>query len=204
MNPAPPGHSDIRPAFRAGPVRGPAARPGRPRTARAGPARRGDRRLAGRGAGRVAVPVQLAVTDVLARDTGRAGGGGLHRPRGPVQQHRGPGPGRPGRGPAVRLGHRHRPAGQGHRAHPSPRPGPAGQPGAVFGGSLGHARAIPPARCQRRPTCQGRHPDPARNPYSDEAIEARYHTTVIALMELERRRVDPGAPPEELSLEGLK
>ena len=47
-------------------------------------------------------------------------------------------------------------------------------------------------------------PDPARNPYSDEAIEARYHTTVIALMELERRRMDPALPPEELSLEGLK
>jgi hypothetical protein len=39
-------------------------------------------------------------------------------------------------------------------------------------------------------------PDPARNPYSDEAIEARYHTTVIALMELERRRMVPGAPPK--------
>ena len=51
---------------------------------------------------------------------------------------------------------------------------------------------------------KGGTPDPARNPYSDEAIEARYHTTVIALMELERRRMDPGAPPEELSLEGLK
>ena len=35
---------------------------------------------------------------------------------------------------------------------------------------------------------KGGTPDPARNPYSDEAIEARYHTTVIALMELERRR----------------
>jgi propanediol dehydratase large subunit len=46
-------------------------------------------------------------------------------------------------------------------------------------------------------------PDPARNPYSDEAIEARYHTTVIALMELERRRVEPGASPVELSLKGL-
>ena len=33
---------------------------------------------------------------------------------------------------------------------------------------------------------KGATPDPARNPYSDEAIEARYHTTVIALMELER------------------
>src|ERR1019366_7482941 len=40
--------------------------------------------------------------------------------------------------------------------------------------------------------------------YSDEAIEARYHTTVIALMELERRRMQPGAPPEQLSLEGLQ
>jgi propanediol dehydratase large subunit len=50
---------------------------------------------------------------------------------------------------------------------------------------------------------KGGTPDPARNPYSDEAIEARYHTTVIALMELERRRMSPGAPPEELSLEGL-
>ncbi len=51
---------------------------------------------------------------------------------------------------------------------------------------------------------KGGTPDPARNPYSDEAIEARYHTTVIALMELERRRMDAAAPPEELSLEGLK
>ena len=50
---------------------------------------------------------------------------------------------------------------------------------------------------------KGGTPDPARNPYSDEAIEARYHTTVIALMELERRRMSPGAQPEELSLEGL-
>jgi propanediol dehydratase large subunit len=50
---------------------------------------------------------------------------------------------------------------------------------------------------------KGGTPDPARNPYSDEAIEARYHTTVIALMELERRAMTPGAAPEELSLEGL-
>ncbi len=33
---------------------------------------------------------------------------------------------------------------------------------------------------------KGGTPDPARNPYNDEAIEARYHTTVIALMALER------------------
>ena len=51
---------------------------------------------------------------------------------------------------------------------------------------------------------KGATPDPARNPYSDEAIEARYHTTVIALMELERQRVSAGAPPVELSLEGLR
>ncbi len=51
---------------------------------------------------------------------------------------------------------------------------------------------------------KGGTPDPARNPYSDEAIEARYHTTVIALMELERRRMIPGAQPEELSLVGLR
>jgi len=51
---------------------------------------------------------------------------------------------------------------------------------------------------------KGGTPDPARNPYSDEAIEARYHTTVIALMALERAWVRPGAPGEELSREGLQ
>jgi propanediol dehydratase large subunit len=51
---------------------------------------------------------------------------------------------------------------------------------------------------------KGGTPDPARNPYTDEAIEARYHTTVIALMALERAWVKPGAEPEELSLEGLR
>src|SRR5215510_10035581 len=51
---------------------------------------------------------------------------------------------------------------------------------------------------------KGGTPDPARNPYTDEAIEARYHTTAIALMALERAWVKPGAPPEELSLEGLR
>jgi propanediol dehydratase large subunit len=51
---------------------------------------------------------------------------------------------------------------------------------------------------------KGGTPDPARNPYTDEAIEARYHTTVIALMALERAWVKPGAPAEELSLEGLR
>jgi len=51
---------------------------------------------------------------------------------------------------------------------------------------------------------RGGTPDPARNPYSDEAIEARYHTTVIALMALERAWVRPGAAAEELSQEGLR
>jgi propanediol dehydratase large subunit len=51
---------------------------------------------------------------------------------------------------------------------------------------------------------RGDTPDPARNPYSDEAIEARYHTTVIALMALERAWVKGGAPPVELSQEGLR
>jgi propanediol dehydratase large subunit len=51
---------------------------------------------------------------------------------------------------------------------------------------------------------KGGTPDPARNPYTDEAIEARYHTTVIALMALERAWVKPGVLAEELSLEGLR
>jgi propanediol dehydratase large subunit len=51
---------------------------------------------------------------------------------------------------------------------------------------------------------KGATPDPARNPYTDEAIEARYHTTVIALMALERAWARPGAPAEELSREGLQ
>jgi len=51
---------------------------------------------------------------------------------------------------------------------------------------------------------KGTTPDPARNPYTDEAIEARYHTKVIALVALERRRVRAGAEPEQLSLEGIR
>jgi len=51
---------------------------------------------------------------------------------------------------------------------------------------------------------RGGTPDAARNPYSDEAIEARYHTTVIALMALERAWVKPDAKPEELSQRGLR
>jgi len=51
---------------------------------------------------------------------------------------------------------------------------------------------------------KGATPDPARNPYTDEAIEARYHTSVIALMALERELARPGAAAEQLSTEGLR
>ncbi len=49
----------------------------------------------------------------------------------------------------------------------------------------------------------GRHakggtPEPARNPYSDEAIEARYHTRVVALVGIERGCCEPAAPPRDL------
>ena len=41
---------------------------------------------------------------------------------------------------------------------------------------------------------------PARNPYTDEAIEARYHTSVIALVALERSCVDRSLGNEDLEL----
>jgi propanediol dehydratase large subunit len=48
---------------------------------------------------------------------------------------------------------------------------------------------------------KGATPEPARNPYSDEAIEARYHTAVVGLVALERESaalaVREGAPPVE-------
>jgi propanediol dehydratase large subunit len=47
---------------------------------------------------------------------------------------------------------------------------------------------------------KGATPVPARNPYVDEAIEARYHTSVIALVALERDCLDPNAAPEDLEL----
>jgi propanediol dehydratase large subunit len=48
---------------------------------------------------------------------------------------------------------------------------------------------------------KGATPVPARNPYTDEAIEARYHTSVISLVALERDCVDPAAAPEQLSFQ---
>jgi propanediol dehydratase large subunit len=43
---------------------------------------------------------------------------------------------------------------------------------------------------------KGATPDPARNPYSDEAIEARYHTRVVALVAIERAWATGGVPEE--------
>jgi propanediol dehydratase large subunit len=48
---------------------------------------------------------------------------------------------------------------------------------------------------------KGATPDPARNPYSDEAIEARYHTRVVALVAIERS-LATGGVPEELQWKG--
>jgi propanediol dehydratase large subunit len=47
---------------------------------------------------------------------------------------------------------------------------------------------------------KGATPVPARNPYTDEAIEARYHTSVIALVALERSCVDRSLGNEDLEL----
>ena len=46
---------------------------------------------------------------------------------------------------------------------------------------------------------KGATPEPARNPYSDEAIEARYHTKVVSLVAIERA-CSSTTPPEELRL----
>ncbi|HTY72919.1 MAG TPA: propanediol/glycerol family dehydratase large subunit [Actinomycetes bacterium] len=48
---------------------------------------------------------------------------------------------------------------------------------------------------------KGSTPEPARNPYTDEAIEARYHTRVVALVGIERACCDPHEPPEELAVD---
>ena len=48
---------------------------------------------------------------------------------------------------------------------------------------------------------KGATPEPTRNPYSDEAIEARYHTKVIALVDIERRCSDPDRGIEELEVD---
>ncbi len=47
---------------------------------------------------------------------------------------------------------------------------------------------------------KGATPVPARNPYTDEAIEARYHTSVIALVALERACVDGALGTEDIEV----
>jgi propanediol dehydratase large subunit len=48
---------------------------------------------------------------------------------------------------------------------------------------------------------RGERPAPVRNPYTDQAIEARYHADVVALIAIERSESVPGAPPVDLELE---
>ena len=48
---------------------------------------------------------------------------------------------------------------------------------------------------------KGERPSPVRNPYTDQAIEARYHAEVVALVAIERGESVPGAPPVELEVE---
>jgi propanediol dehydratase large subunit len=67
------------------------------------------------------------------------------------------------------------------------------------------APVITPALYRLLGSNAGRHakgatPIPARNPYTDEAIEARYHTSVIALVALERRCVDRALGNEQLEV----
>lgn len=47
---------------------------------------------------------------------------------------------------------------------------------------------------------KGATPVPARNPYTDEAIEARYHTSVISLVALERACVDRSQGVEQIEV----
>jgi propanediol dehydratase large subunit len=49
---------------------------------------------------------------------------------------------------------------------------------------------------------KGATPQPQRNPYSDEAIEARYHTAVVALVAIERSCVVAGGGVEAITVQG--
>ena len=67
------------------------------------------------------------------------------------------------------------------------------------------APVITPALYRLLGSNAGRHakgatPAPARNPYTDEAIEARYHTSVIALVALERACVDRSLGNEDIEV----
>lgn len=67
------------------------------------------------------------------------------------------------------------------------------------------APVITPALYRLLGSNAGRHakgatPVPARNPYTDEAIEARYHTSVVSLVALERACVDRSLGVEEITV----
>jgi propanediol dehydratase large subunit len=47
---------------------------------------------------------------------------------------------------------------------------------------------------------KGATPVPVRNPYTDEAVEARYHTAVVGLVAIERGCQRPSAEPEEVEV----
>jgi propanediol dehydratase large subunit len=47
---------------------------------------------------------------------------------------------------------------------------------------------------------KGATPEPLRNPYSDMAIEARFHTKVVSLVAIERTCLHPELGPEDLEL----
>ena len=49
---------------------------------------------------------------------------------------------------------------------------------------------------------KGQRPAAVRNPYTDQAIEARYHAAVVALIAIERDESVPGAPPVDLEVRG--
>jgi propanediol dehydratase large subunit len=48
---------------------------------------------------------------------------------------------------------------------------------------------------------KGQRPAPVRNPYTEQAIEARYHADVVALVAIEREACVQGAPPVELEVQ---
>jgi propanediol dehydratase large subunit len=48
---------------------------------------------------------------------------------------------------------------------------------------------------------RGLRPAAVRNPYTDQAIEARYHAEVVSLIAVERGETVPGAPPVDLAVE---
>ena len=48
---------------------------------------------------------------------------------------------------------------------------------------------------------KGERPAPVRNPYTDQAIEARYHADVVALIAIERSESLPGAPPVDIEVQ---